>query len=520
MPSLSSHRPCDSRSPSPSLFLLASLRMRSEHAAALLLLCALSLLTAAAAQQFTQGSFGFYGSGNNQYDFSHCLDGSGSGSLFVTGSTDGPLLGQSSVNSGGYDWLVLKFDKNNGFLTRNANNPTLRFLTTSGTDHGHSCVSDTSGAVYVAGVTTGNLSASGTTLCGRDTVVAKYDNQLNLVWQVQIDASKACQDDWAMKVLLYGSQLYVVGVVYHPSNYYYFLPYLMALSTADGSQLWAAPVTYGYVTGIAVAVRDAAVDPNGNVILVGSYGYQGLPASHTLNGSVIPALPLVGSESGYVASFDNLGNLRWQVGNGGGSYSLMTTVTTDVTGAVYAGGFAEASVHGAVYAPTSNGNPLPLMQKMDSLGNVLWTVLYPQADGYLIKQVVTDNIGGVFWLSAYYQCYAYSGENYNVVAYLDSTYSCSSSYQALNMYKTDVNGAVQFSQAFSSGIAQSLTIDNTGLLTLSGDIGAGVTLHGAAATVAGYSGFIDQQVIAYNCSCNNLASLVAQMSTLLNISTS
>ena len=228
----------------------------------------------------------------------------------------------------------------------------------------------------------------------------------------------------------------------------------------------------------------------------------------------------MGSESGYVASFDNLGNLRWQVGNGGGSYSLMTTVTTDVTGAVYAGGFAEASVHGAVYAPTSNGNPLPLMQKMDSLGNVLWTVLYPQADGYLIKQVVTDNIGGVFWLSAYYQCYAYSGENYNVVAYLDSTYSCSSSYQALNMYKTDVNGAVQFSQAFSSGIAQSLTIDNTGLLTLSGDIGAGVTLHGAAATVAGYSGFIDQQVIAYNCSCNNLASLVAQMSTLLNISTS
>ena len=49
-----------------------------------------------------------------------------------------------------------------------------------------------------------------------------------------------------------------------------------------------------------------------------------------------------------------------------------------------------------------------------------------------------------------------------------------------------------------------------------GDIGAGVTLHGAAALVSGYSGFIDQQLIAYNCSCNNLASLAAQMSTLLN----
>ena len=486
------------------------------RAAALLLLCTLSLLTAAEAQQFTQGSFGFYGAGNNQYDFSHCPDGSGSGSLFVTGSTDGTLLGQSTIGTGSYDWITLKFDKNNGFLTRNANNPTLRFLTSTGIDEGHSCVSDTSGAVYVAGYTNGNLYASP---CGRDTVVVKYDNYLNFVWGVQIDVSRVCYDDWAMKILLYGSQLYVVGNSQR-NNGAGFLPYILALNTADGSQAWTAPVSYGFVSGIYVGVRDAAVDPSGNLIIAGSYYSQPLPASHTLNGTVIPTLPIVGTESGYVAGFDNLGNLRWQVGNGGGSYSVMNALTTDVTGAVYAGGFSEGSVHGATYAPSTSGDPLPLLQKMDSNGNVLWTVLYPQYDNSMIARVVTDNIGGVYWLSGNYACYDYYGDDGPTVEYLDTSYTCGSSSQILNLFKTDINGAVQYVTPFSSGIAQSLTIDNTGLLTLSGDIAAGVTLHGAAATVAGYSGFIDQQVIAYNCSCNNLASLVAQMSTLLNISTS
>ena len=500
------------------------LTISPPHAALRPLLCSLSLLSLllllnplTSAQQFTQSAFGFYGAGNNQYDFAHCLDGSGSGSIFATGSTDGTLLGQSAIGSGSYDWITLKFDKNNGFLAKNANNPTLRFLTTTGVDHGHSCVSDTSGAVYVAGVTSGNLSATGTTLCGRDTVVAKYDNNLNLVWVVQIDASKLCADDWAMKVALYGSQLYVAGEAYRSS----YLPYMLALNTADGSQAWAAPVAFGFIAGITVGLRDMTVDPSGNIILAGSFASAGLPASHTLNGTVIPALPLVGAISGFVAGFDNLGNLRWQVSNGGGSYSVMYTVTTDVTGAVYAGGFAEGGTHGATYAPSSNGNPLPLLQKLDSNGNVLWTLLYPQADTYLVAKVVTDNIGGVFWLTGSYSCYAYGGENYASLVYLDTSYSCSTSYQSMTMYKTDVNGAVQFAQtSFSTGIAQSLTIDNTGLLTLSGDIGAGASLHGSAVLVSGYSGFIDQQLIAYNCSCNNLASLVAQMSTLLNISTS
>ena len=480
-----------------------------------LFLVCVSLLASVApcVAQFTAGAFGFFGAGNDQYDFSHCLDGSGSGSVFATGSTDGALLGQSAVGSGSYDWVVLKFDKNNGFLTRNTNNPLLRFLATPTIDAGHSCVSDTAGSVYVAGVSNGNLFASP---CGRDTVVAKYDNNLNLLWGVQLDVGKVCYDDWAMKVLLYGSVLYVVGNAQRNGSPNY-TPYILALNTADGSQVWSSAVFYGAVANIYVGVREATVDPNGNLAIVGAWSNAAIPASHTLNGTVIPGLPGGATYvSGYVAGFDSAGNLRWQQQNAAGSYSGMFGVTTDVTGAVYAAGYVEGSVHGAPYLPTSVGDALPLLQKLDVNGNILWTVLYPAYDSQVATRVVTDNIGGVYWLIGFYTC---AGSYSSSYAYLDTDYSCASASQSLYLLKSDVNGAVQFADTtFSSGIAQALTIDNTGLLTLSGDITT--TLHGASSGVAGYNGFIDQQSINYNCSCNNLASLVAQMSALLNITTS
>ena len=482
----------------------------------LLLLCVLPL---AVFGQFstTQGSFNFYGAGNNQYAFSHCLDGSGSGSVFVTGSTDGTALGQSATGSGGYDWIIAKFDKNNGFLTKSANNPTLRFLYTAGADVGHSCVSDTSGAVYVAGVTTGTL-GTGSTCTGsdRDTVVAKYDNNMNLLWTVQYDMAGSCRDDWAVKVMLFGSTLYVVGEVYPSTQTGIYYAYIQTLSTVDGSKLAAAPSYYGAAPNLYLGVRDASMDPNGNVVLVGGFYNGNLPSSLTVNGSVIPGYTLVGSVSGYVAGFNSLGSLRWQIGNGGGSYSQMLGVTTDVTGAVYASGFTEGNLRGVTYSGTGT---LPLLQKLDVNGNVLWTVIYPNANYGGATRVVTDNIGGVYWLVAdvsYYQCY---GSYSNPILYLDSDYgNCGNPY--LNIYKTDVNGAVQYTGGFSTGIAQSFTIDNTGLLTVAGDIYQSYALHGLTATTAGLNGFIDQQSINYNCSCSNLASLVTQMSQLLNISTS
>jgi hypothetical protein len=295
----------------------------------------------------------------------------------------------------------------------------------------------------------------------------------------------------------------------------------MALSAADGTWLWTAPVSYGFVSGISVGVREAAVDVNGNLVLVGAFQSNNIPGSFTLNGSVIAPVYLASQNnwaSAYAAGFDSLGNLRWQIGDGAGEASQLLTVTLDVTGAAYVGGFTSGSVWGASYQPSSNGNPLPLMQKLDTDGNVLWTVLYPQYDSSLMAQVVTDNIGGVYWLLGNVQQSCY-GSWVNSIFYLDSDYACGTGGQYIYIFKTDVNGAVQFQFQIANGIAQSFTIDNTGLLTFAGDIAAGLTLNEASSQVGGYSGFIDQQLIAYNCSCSNLATLVKEMQTLLNITT-
>ena len=491
--------------------------MHRSSRGAVVLLClslALTFFPCSVVSQFTQGTYGFYGAGNDQYDFSHCLDGSGSGSIFATGSTDGTALGQSTVGSGGYDWVTVKFDKNNGFLTSNNNNPVLRFLYTSGTDAGHSCVSDTSGAVYVAGVTTGTLGTGSTCSNGnRDSVVAKYDSAMHPVWTVQLDVAGSCYNDWAVKILLFGNTLYVIGNANTNNNGQPWQVYIVAINTADGTS--TAPRFYGGAPSMTINVRDASVDPNGNIVIVGGYQGANLPSSSTANGSVIAGHALIGYVSGFVAGFDNAGSLRWQLSNGAGTYSQMLGVTTDVTGAVYAGGFTEGSLYGATY--TGSGT-LPLMQKLDVNGNLLWTVIYPSQNYQGITHVVTDNIGGVYWLGAdtsSSQCY---GSYSSAVLYLDSDYTCGNPF--LNIYKSDVNGAVQFVQGFSTGIAQSFTIDNSGLLTIAGDISQSFQLHGSTPPNGGWSGFVDQQSINYNCSCSNLASLVTQMSQLLNISTS
>jgi hypothetical protein len=54
--------------------------------------------------------------------------------LLMSPAVSGTALGQSGTGSGGYDWITLKYDKDNGFLTTNANNPMLRFLYTTGYD--------------------------------------------------------------------------------------------------------------------------------------------------------------------------------------------------------------------------------------------------------------------------------------------------------------------------------------------------------------------------------------------------
>jgi len=282
------------------------------------------------------------------------------------------------------------------------------------------------------------------------------------------------------------------------------------------------PIVYygGANNFLQMSVLNAAMDPNGNIILVGSFSSYPIPSVINSTGSLLPALPIVGETDGWMAYFDLNGNLHWQASVGSPYYDSIWTVTTDVTGAVYIGGSVSGSVNGGTYSSNNGvGVPEPFFQKMDMFGDFLWINILPKYDFNQITRLVTDNIGALYLAGDSVNDYPYTTP---VVLFSGfNAYSVSTGSQSIYLMKSDTNGALQWSVAGgSTGIVQHMTIDNTGLLVLSGSFygGNSLNLHGLYPTDNNvWNGFLDTQLLSYNCSCNNLAALVQQMSTLLNI---
>jgi hypothetical protein len=473
-----------------------------KYYSSLLLLLVATFAIAVHAQYTTQGPFTLFGSTNNEKVFAHCLDGSGSGSVFITGTTDGSALGQQT--GGSWDWYVSKYNRNNGFFTANANNPVTRWLTSPQEDVGVACSSDLQGAVYVVGYTYGRLDNNTGGVTNRDVVVTKFDANMNRVWLRQFDVG-GINDCHPVDVEIYGNRVYVAG-------YANGRVFLNILDAANGAQITSTLVT---PTGTSAYPADLAVDVEGNAVIVGSFTGQ-FPGTINGYGETIPATPSIASYyTGFILGFYPNGERKFQTSfQQTPTHSGILTVAIDVNGTIYVGGQVSGSVNGASYQPNqiNNNNALPVFAKYDSYGVHAWTRIIPQSDNTQVRQLQVDNIGGIFMLRTRADCFsfAYRPETGN------SPSSCTGSdSQWIQLMKSDVNGAVQYDVRVSSGIPSTTTLDNTGVLTISGIIGNGNSLHGIAPS--GYDGFVDQITINYNCSCGNLGQLVQEMTQLLNI---
>jgi hypothetical protein len=204
---------------------------------------------------------------------------------------------------------------------------------------------------------------------------------------------------------------------------------------------------------------------------------------------------------------------KFQLAVTASSYNSMASASTDSDRYIYVSGTTRASINGESYLPVSQNSYLPYFSKYSPLGEHIWTRIYPHSDNEIFRQVVLDNIGGVYLLRTRYDCqypfpYDFNPDNVD--------YNCGNTdNQYINLLKADINGAIQWDIRVSTGIPLTTTLDNTGMLTIGGSIGGANSLHGASAS--GYDGFIDQISINYNCSCGNLAQLVQEMTELLNI---
>lgn len=138
-----------------------------------------------------------YQLGTSGADTAYGLGADALGNVYLAGSTAGALAGGGGT-SGGTDAYVLKLNVSGALQW-------VRQFGSSGTDEARGLAVDGTGAVLVAGYTTGNIAGSSG---GYDAFVRKYDAAGNVVWTSQFGTSSA---DLAFGLAVDGSNNVVVG---------------------------------------------------------------------------------------------------------------------------------------------------------------------------------------------------------------------------------------------------------------------------------------------------------------------
>ena len=137
--------------------------------------------------------------GTPSEDTGHGVTTDSSGNIFVTGQTWGGLDG--NTNSGGTDMFLVKYNST-------GTKQWTKQLGTSSLDYGNGITSDSSGNIYVTGITSGGL--DGNTIYGKnDIFLVKYNSSGTKQWTKQLGTSIS---EWGQDVTSDSSgNIYVTG---------------------------------------------------------------------------------------------------------------------------------------------------------------------------------------------------------------------------------------------------------------------------------------------------------------------
>ncbi|MBI1221415.1 MAG: PKD domain-containing protein [Bacteroidetes bacterium] len=238
-----------------------------------------------------------------------------------------------------------------------------------------------------------------------------------------------------------------------------------------GVRQWAT-----YYSGMAGDEKSIAVDPVGNVYLVGqttsstgiSYnGYQNSKNS--------------GSDA-FLVKFDHNGNRIWATYYGGSSDDYGWAVAADRFGGVYLAGYTN-STNGISYNGHQNsygGNSDNFLVKFDSNGNLIWGTYCGGSSTEERPSVTTDDQGYVY-LSGY-------TSSYNNIASGGYQTSYGGNGDAF-LEKYDSSGSLQWGTYYGGGSAEhrSMAIaDHSGNVYLSGQTGSSsISMNGFQTSFGG-----------------------------------
>ena len=310
------------------------------------------------------GSPGTYQMATNDYANGVATD--SSGNVYVTGGTKGGLDGNTSA--GNTDLFVIKYDSS-------GTKQWTKQLGSSGRDSANGIAIDSSGNLYVAGITYGGLDLN-TSAGANDLFVVKYNSSGTKQWTEQLgtpssDAANAVATDSSGNVYVVGVTYGVLGDKNKGNSDLFVVKY-----NSSGTKQW----TEQNGTDLWDEARGVATDSSGNVYVVG--GTKG-----NLNG-----ISNSGRTDAFVIKFNSSGTRQWTKKLGTWQNDLANGVATDSSGNFYVTGFTYQHLDGN----TSAGKADLFVVKYNSSGTKQWTKQLGTSKHDRARGVVTDSSGNVY----------------------------------------------------------------------------------------------------------------------------
>ena len=311
------------------------------------------------------------------------------GNAYVAGGINGSygLVDQATA-----DAFVYKYDVN-------GNQTWARTFGTSTTDEARDVVGDSSGNVFVAGLTLGSLAANNAG--NADVFVSKFNAQGDQLWTREIGSN---QFDGVFVAATDGpGNLYVAGATtgsFGGPNSNSAEDMFVAKFDTSGNHLWTRQFgNAGQQVG-----EGMIVDATGNVYIAGTTsGSWGGPAGGDGNAT--------NPYDGYLMKLDSNGNQQWLRQFGGHSYDAAGAVTLDPVGNVYVAGYSNSNLPGT----NADGSDAFVM-KFTPAGDLQWTTQAgpPGPDeGYAIA---SDGGGNLYTAGSVFRGSMFTPFDYDVFA--------------------------------------------------------------------------------------------------------
>ena len=362
---------------------------------------------------------------SNDYAYGVATD--SSGNVYVAGGTNGGLDG--NTNAGNTDLFLVKYNSS-------GTKQWTRQFGSSSRDSANGVATDSSGNVYVTGMTNGGL--DGCKNAGiEDLFVVKYNSSGTKQWTNQLgSSSRDSADDVATDS---SGNIYVTGTTYSEldGNTSAGKADLFVVKyNSSGTHQWTKQLG----TDRYDEARGVATDSSGNVYVVGGTKGNLLGISNS------------GRTDAFVIKFNSKGEKQWTKKLGTWQNDLANGVATDSSGNFYVTGFTYQHLDGN----TSAGNADLFVVKYNSSGTKKWTKQLGTSKHDRARGVATDSSGNVY----------VTGDTYGG---LDG--NTSAGYNDFFVVKYDSSGTKQWTKQLgtsSTDLANGVATDSSGNVYVAG----------------------------------------------------